>query len=286
MPRLSRLALLLAAALGLAGIVSAQNDPSWTAPFAPFRVAGNLYYVGTRGVSSFLFVTPAGNILLDTGVEEAVPLVVANIEKLGFKAGDIKILLASHAHFDHVGGHAAMQQRTSATVMALGDDATALSSGVDGSALGGPGWKPVKVGRVLRDGDIVTLGGVTLTAHLTPGHTKGCTTWTTTVQQDGKTYRVVLIGGTSINAGVTLTNNTRHPRIIEDYARTFTVLRDFSPDIFLAQHPNMFRMEDKVKRRLAGEANVFVDPQGYRAFVEAGEKAYQTQLARERGTSR
>ena len=283
MSKVIRPALFVLCALALVRVASAQGDPSWTEPFEPFRVAGNLYYVGTRGVSSFLFVTPAGNILLDTGVDEAVPLVRANVEKLGFKISDIKIILASHAHFDHVGGHAQMQQLTGATVMALGEDAKSISSGTDISALGGPGWKPAKVGRVLKDGDTVTLGGVTLTAHLTPGHTKGCTTWTTRVQQDGKSLFLVMVGGTSINGGVKLLNNTRHPSIVEDYARTFRVLEELKPDMFVAQHPGMFRMEDKVRRMKAGEANPFIDPQGFEAFVAAGEQAYLAQLKREQG---
>lgn len=283
MPELSRRALILVCALAVARLSAAQGDPTWTEPFDPFRVAGNLYYVGTRGVSSFLFVTPAGNILVDTGVEEAVPIVRANIEKLGFKISDIKIILASHAHFDHVGGHGLMQQLTGATVMAVGEDAKSIGSGTDISALGGPGWKAAKIGRVLRDGETVTLGGVTLTAHLTPGHTKGCTTWTTSLQQDGKSLFLVMVGGTSINGGVKLLNNTRHPAIVEDYARTFRVLKEFKPDIFVAQHPGIFRMEDKVKRMKAGDQNPFIDREGYAAMVAAAEQAYLAQLKREQG---
>jgi metallo-beta-lactamase class B len=278
-----RATLVLVLVLAFAARAGAQGNASWTQPFEPFRIAGNLYYVGTRGVSSFLFVTPAGNILVDTGLDEAVPTVRANVEKLGFKLADIKIILASHAHFDHVGGHASMQQLTGATVMALGDDATAISSGVDNSALGAAGWKPAKVGRVLRDGDTVTLGGVTLTAHLTPGHTKGCTTWSTTVLHEGKSLFVVMVGGTSINEGVQLLNNKRHPAIVQDYARTFRVLKEFKPDIFVAQHPNIFAMEEKVKRLKAGGPNPFIDPQGYQAMVAAAEQAYLAQLKREQG---
>lgn len=268
------------------GHALSQGSSSYTQPFEPFKIVGNLYYVGTRGVSSFLLTTPAGHILIDTGVEEAVPQVRANVEKLGFKITDIKILLASHAHFDHVGGHAEMQRITGATAMAVGEDAVSLSSGSDISALSGPGWKRVAVGRVLRDGEDVSLGGVTLKANLTPGHTKGCTTWTTVIRDGGRSYRVVFVGGTSINQGVHLVGNTRHPTIIDDYARTFRVLKELSPDIFLAQHPNMFRMEEKVARMKAGDANAFVDPEGYRTFVAGQEKAYQTELQRERSEQR
>jgi metallo-beta-lactamase class B len=259
----------------------AQNN-SYTEPFEPFKIVGNLYFVGTRGVSSFLLTTSAGHILIDTGVEAAVPQVRANVEKLGFKITDIKILLSSHAHFDHVGGHAEMQRITGATAMAVGEDAVSLSSGSDISALSGPGWKRVAVGRVLRDGEDVVLGDVTVKANLTPGHTKGCTTWTAVVRDGGKSYRVVFVGGTSVNEGVRLLGNTRHPTIIADYTRTFRVLKELSADIFLAQHPRMFNMEAKVARMKAGDANAFVDPEGYRAFVADAEKAYLTQLNREK----
>jgi metallo-beta-lactamase class B len=284
MSRRSRCAIVLCfSVLACSVRAAAQNDPSWTERFEPFRIADNLYFVGTRGVSSFLFVTPQGNILLDTGVEEAVPLVRASVEKLGFKISDIKIILASHAHFDHVGGHALMQQLTGATVMAVGEDAKSIGSGTDTSALGASGWKPATVGRVLKDGETVALGGVTLTAHLTPGHTKGCTTWSTRVQHNGKSLFLVMIGGTSINAGVKLLNNPRHPSIVEDYARTFRVLKELKPDMFVAQHPSMFRMEDKVARLKGGDANAFIDPQGYQALVSSNEQAYLTQLKKEQG---
>jgi metallo-beta-lactamase class B len=274
--------MLAAAVLAATAALSAQGDPTWTQPFEPQRIADNLYFVGTRGLSSFLLVTREGNILIDTGLEESVPLVRANIEKLGFKIADIKIMLSSHTHFDHVAGHAEMQRLTGATIMALGEDAAALSSGTDNSALGARGWKPAKVGRVLKDLDTVSLGGVTLTAHHTPGHTKGCTAWTTTVTDTGQTYNVVFVGCASINQGVKLLGNTRHPTIVGDYARTFKVLKELRADIFLAQHPSMFRLEDKVKRLKPGAPNPFVDPQGYRDFVAGQERNYLTQLERER----
>jgi metallo-beta-lactamase class B len=282
MAKIGSLSALLFAAF--VSVANGQANSSWTEPFAPFRVAGNIHFVGTRGVSSFLLTTPDGHILLDTGLEQAVPQVRANIENLGFALRDIKIILSSHAHFDHVEGHAEMQRLTGATVMAVGEDAAALSAGTDNSALGASGWKPVKVGRVLRDGDTVTLGGTTLTAHLTAGHTKGCTTWTTTVSEGGKSLRVVFVGGTSVNQGVQLLDNSRHPSIVADYDRTFKVLKEIQADIFLAQHPNMFEMEKKVARMNAGGGNPFVDPQGYKAFVAASEQSYQAQLRRERAS--
>jgi metallo-beta-lactamase class B len=279
MAKVASLSALLFAAF--ACVATGQGNSTWTEPFAPFRVAGNIYFVGTRGVSSFLLTTSDGHILIDTGLAQAVPQVRANVEKLGFTLRDIRIILSSHAHFDHVEGHAEMQRLTGATVMAVGEDAAALAAGQDISALGGPGWKPVKVGRILRDGDTVTLGGVTLTAHLTAGHTKGCTTWTTTVADGGKSLRVVFVGGVSVNQGVQLLDNPRHPSIVADYDRTFKVLKELQADIFLAQHPNMFDMEQKVARN-AGGRNPFVDPEGYQAFVAEAEQSYMAQLKRER----
>ncbi len=273
----------LATVVALSALTAnAQGDPTWTQPFEPFKIADNLYFVGSRGLSSYLLTTPVGHVLIDTGVEATVPMITANIAKLGFKVADVKIMLSSHAHFDHVGGHADMQRLTGATVMAVGEDAASLARGIDTSALGAAGWKPVKVGRVLRDGEAVTLGATTLTAHLTPGHTKGCTTWTTTVTSGGRRYSVVFVGGTSVNGGVRLVDNARHPTIIEDYARTFRVLRELKSEIFLAQHPNMFDMEGKASRIKPGAPNPFVDPRGYEAFVAENEKAYLARLAADR----
>jgi metallo-beta-lactamase class B len=176
-----------------------------------------------------------------------------------------------------------MKALTGAQIMALGDDATAIGAGVDGSALGGAGWMPAKVDRVLKDGDTVTLGGVTLTAHHTPGHTKGCTTWTTTATDGNQRYSVVFVGGTSINQGVRLVGNTRHPGIIDDYARTFRVLKGLRPDVFLAQHGRMYRMEEKMARlKVPSDSNPFIDREGYGRFVAEQEAAYLKQLAEER----
>jgi metallo-beta-lactamase class B len=220
-----------------------------------------------------------------------LPMIRANVEKLGFRMQDIKIILSSHAHWDHVEGHAAMQALTGAQVMAVGEDAAAIASGVDSSAIAARGWKPVKVDRVLKDGETVTLGNVTMRAHLTPGHTKGCTTWTMTVQDGGKSYLVVFIGGISINDGVKLVGNTRHPSIIEDYARTFRVLKELKADVFLAQHPAIYGMAEKVQRLKANpssnpSSNPFIDPQGYQRAVSDAESRYVKQLAEERASSR
>jgi metallo-beta-lactamase class B len=264
--------------------LEAQGDPSWRQPIDPVRIVGNVYYVGTRGLSSFLIVTPAGGILIDSGEAESVPFIRANVEKLGFRLSDVKILLTGHAHYDHVGGHADLKRLTGAQVMVMDADREALESGVDRSALGGPGWKPVAIDRVLKDGDTVTLGGATLTAHLTPGHTQGCTTWTMAANQDGKRYQTAFICSVTVNEGVHLVGNERVPAIAEHYARTFRVLHALKVDVFVAQHGPVFALEDKA--RLAStetRVNPFVDPDGYQRFVADAEQTYLKHLAADQG---
>ena len=255
--------------------------PEMNQAVAPVQIIGNIYYVGTNGVSSFLIVTPAGHILIDSGFNQSVPLIRNSVTELGFRFEDIRILLSSHAHFDHVAGHALVQQQTGAQIMASQKDAEIIARGDD--ALW-EGWRGSRVDRIVADDDLVGLGGVELRAHLTPGHTEGCTTWTmeTTVGEDR--YQVVFAGGYGINPGVRLVGNNAYPRIAEDYARTFAVLKRLKPDVFLAQHPDIFRFEDKRRRIRAGEeTNPFIDPAAYQKAVQAGERAYLEQLRRERG---
>ena len=250
----------------------------FTVPFEPFHFVGNIYYVGTKEVSSFLFVTPAGNILLDTGMEQMVPLVRRNVGKLGFRFDDIKIVINTHAHFDHVAGDRDVRDATGAKVMVMAEDADEVRRGHPEFALG---WKPCPVDRELHDGDIVSLAGTELTAHLTPGHTKGCTTWTTTVSEGGRKYNVVFLGGFTINEGVKLLSTPDYPNMAADFARTFRVLKSLACEVFGAQHAYFFKMEEKVKRVGKGP-NPFVDPDGYRAVVADAEAEYVRQLASER----
>ena len=273
----------LAVLVAMAASAGAQTDPTWRQPFDPLRIVGNIYFVGTRGLSSFLIVTPAGGIVIDSGEAETVPFIRANVEKLGVRMADVAILLTGHAHFDHVGGHADLKRMTGAKVMVMDADRDALQSGIDRSALDGPGWKPVAVDRVLKDGDTVRLGGTVLTAHLTPGHTQGCTTWTTSAVQDGRTYQVAFVCSVTINEGVHLTGNTRVPAIAQHYAQSFRVLRGLSPDIFVAQHPGVFGLDAKAARLAAGSAaaNPFVDTDGYKRLVDRSEQTYLKQLEQE-----
>jgi metallo-beta-lactamase class B len=254
--------------------------PEMNQPIEPGHIIGNIYYVGTNGVSSFLVVTPNGHILLDSGFNQSVPLIRNSVGTLGFRFEDIRILLSTHAHFDHVAGHALIQEQTGAQIMASERDAEVIARGGDDLW---EGWRGSRVDRVIRHGDHVRLGGTDLTAHLTPGHTAGCTTWTMDTVEAGRKYGVVFVGGYGINPGVRLVGNTEYPNIAEDYARTFRVLNAIRPDVFLAQHPEIFAYEDKRRRRRTGsQPSPFIDPAGYRERVREGEKAYQDQLRRER----
>jgi metallo-beta-lactamase class B len=257
---------------------AAQGDPTWRQPVAPVRIAGNVFHVGTAGLSSFLIVTNAGAILLDSGEPETVPFIRANVERLGHRMADIKILLAGHAHFDHVGGHAEIKRLSGAKVHVMEADREALQSGVDRSALAAQGWAPVAIDRVLKDGDTVTLGDTTLTAHLTPGHTQGCTTWTMAASGEGRRYQVAFVCSVTVNEGVNLVNNRRVPAIAQHYEQAFRVLRGLSPDIFVAEHPSVFGFAAKAA---SGRPDAFVDADGYRKFVEQSERIFRTLLTAE-----
>src|SRR5262249_29451632 len=250
--RIAASMVLLVSASASADVTNADIHGPWSAPVEPFRVVGNIYYVGAKNIASYLIVTPKGDILLDTGTREMVPVVRGNIERLGFKLADVKILLSNHAHYDHVQGHAEMKRATGAKLMAIGDDAVALESGKDRSPLGDEGWEPVKVDRVLKDGDTVSLGGATMKAVWAPGHTPGCTVWTTRTREKDRSYDVVFYGCAGPNRGVQLVGNPRFPTLVEDSLATFRKLRKLAPDIVLTMHPEEI-FEGKVARLRAGE---------------------------------
>jgi metallo-beta-lactamase class B len=267
------------------GHLSAQNAPDWTEPFPPHKVIGNVYYVGSRGLASYLITTPEGSILVNSSLESSVPLIRASIEKLGFKFSDVKILLISHAHFDHCAGSFLVKELTGAKYMVMQQDASEIEAGGKGNFAYGETktalYKPVKVDRVLHDGDEVKLGGVTMVAHLTPGHTKGCTTWTLKVRDGGKTYDVVIVGSPNVNPGFKLVNNALYPEIASDYAKMFRVLKSLPCDVFLGAHGNYYGMEAKYAKVASGAANPFVDPDGYRAYVDEREKSFRAELAKQ-----
>jgi metallo-beta-lactamase class B len=270
-------------------LVHAQADAasrSWNRPVEPYRIAGNVYYVGASDVTSFLITTPAGHVLLDGGFVETAPRIEANITKLGFKLEDVKVLLSSHAHFDHAGGLAELKRATGAKFEASEKEAPLLARGGHGDFLFGDKqpFPPVQADRILHDGDTVTLGGTTLTAHLTPGHTMGNTTWTMKAKDGDRTYDIVFAPSTTILPGVSLTKNATYPEIAEDYAKTFRVLKSLPCDVFLASHASFYNGLDKAERlRKGAKENPFVDPQGYRDYVARMEKKYEEQLQKERG---
>ena len=268
----------------LLGTVWAQN-PEWTEPFPPHRIAANLYYVGSKDLASYLVVTPEGNILINSNLESSVPQIKASVEKLGFKFSDTKILLISHAHWDHDAGSATVKRLTHARYMVMDDDVPVVEDGGKSDfAYGGKkrNWyPPAKVDRVLHDGDEVRLGGTVLVAHKTPGHTKGCTTWTMRVNDNGKIEDVVIVGSTTVNPGYRLAKNPSYPGIRADYEKTFQILKSLRCDIFLGAHGDYYELTEKYARLQKGDREAFVDPAGYVAFVADRERAFRQELARQ-----
>jgi metallo-beta-lactamase class B len=285
LPRLAALCLLCLCLSAQERTSAQQNFPvkAWNQPFKPFRIIGNIHYVGTSNLACYLLTTPQGHILLDTALQESAPIVRANIEALGFKLKDIKIILSSHAHFDHVAGHADMKAATGAQVYAMAADAVVLESGGKKGFFPLGDYKPVKVDKRLKDGEVVRLGKVAMTAHLTAGHTEGNTTWTTTVEEGGKQYDVVFVGSMSINDGVRLVNFPAWPGVAEAYAKSFQTLKALPCDVFLGPHAPFFALEAKVKLLESKPGtNPFIDPAGYQNYIAGYEKSYQAQLQRER----
>ncbi|HKT25449.1 MAG TPA: subclass B3 metallo-beta-lactamase [Terriglobales bacterium] len=283
--RLVRRIWFIVAPLLLAGSLPTQTDPSWTEPFPAFKIVGNVYYVGSRGLASYLITTPQGHILINSNLVSSVPQIRESVEKLGFRFSDVKILLISHAHWDHDAGSAGVKKLTGAQYMVMNADVPVVESGGKADFQYGNNvgmlYPPAKVDRVLHDGDEVALGGVVLTAHLTPGHTKGCTTWTLKVSDAGKYYNVVIVGSPNVNPGYKLVNNPRYPNIAPDYERTFRVLRELPCDIFLGAHGGYYDMEEKFAKLKSGGANPFVDPEGYKSFVSEKEQAFKSELAKQ-----
>ena len=254
----------------------------WNQPFKPFQIIGNIYYVGTSSLACYIIKTNRGLILLDTALQESSPIVRANIEALGFNLKDVKIMISSHAHFDHVAGHADMKAATGAKVYVMKADAEIMESGGQkGFHPIKPFYKPIKVDKTLKDGEVVRLGGVAMTAHLTSGHTEGNTAWTMIVEENGKKYNVVFTCSLSINPGVQMINNPTWAGVKEAYAKSFAILKTLPCDVFLGPHAPFFDMEEKVKR-LGTQPNPFIDPNGLRDFIEMNEKAYKAQIQRER----
>lgn len=262
------------------------HGSAWSGAVEPFRVVGNIYYVGASNIASYLITTPAGHILLDTGTKEMSAIVPRSIDKLGFKLSDVKIMLSGHAHYDHVGAHAALKRSTGAKVMALAADAPALEAGKDQSPLQDEGWEPVEVDRVLQHGDTVKLGGTTMRAVHAPGHTPGCTVWTTQTREQEReprrAYRVLFAACMGPNAQVQLLGNPRFPRLVAETRDSFRRLRQLAPDIFLTMHPKEL-LQGKVEAIVSGQApHPLYNPAGWPRLLDQVQSGFEARVRDER----
>jgi metallo-beta-lactamase class B len=270
-----------------APLLRAQINPDWTTPIAPFRIAGNLYYVGGKDLASYLIVTPQGDILINSSLEASVPMIRKSVEQLGFKFKDIKVLLISHSHFDHDAGSAELIKETGAKYMVMdGDVGVVESGGATDFAYAKDTYPAAKVDRVLHDGSLVELGGTVLTAHKTAGHTRGCTTWTLEVKDAGRPLKAVIVGSWNVNPGWRLMDHpgqpASYPGIADDYRHTFVTLKGLPCDIFLGAHGAYFGMLAKLERIKQGaKENVWIDAKGYQAAVAERKQAFEKELIRQ-----
>lgn len=268
----------------------AQVPPDWIAPVRPFKIADNLYYVGSKGLASYLVTTPKGHILINSNLEQSVPLLRSTVEQAGFKFEDIRVLLISHAHADHAAGSAEVKRLTGAKYMVMDDDVEVIESGgkADFQEPTSPRflYEAVKVDRILHDGDTVALGEVLLVAHKTPGHTKGTTTWTMKVVHGDRKYNAVIIGSANVNPGYNLIDNPQYLDMAADFAETFRVLKSLRCDIFLGAHGTYFGLDTKLTAFNDGDADAFVDPEGCRRYIANREAAFQATLAKQRAARR
>lgn len=288
MRRLAQLVALAAAAASCSssgGVSVPSMMWTWNRSFDSFQVVGNIYYVGRSEISSFLITTPKGHILIDSIFESDVSRLRDSVQRLGFKFEDVKILLSSHAHVDHVQGHEEVRRQTGARVLVSAEDAVVIKGGGKGDFLydGQFAWTPCAVDGVVKDGDRIALGGTVLTAHLTPGHTKGATTWTMEVEDGGETLDVVFFPSANVNPGTRLLNNAKYPRIVDDYRDSFARWKRMPCDVFLGAHGSFFGLRkkyDRLKQRVS--PNPFIDPDGFKRTIATAEKRFLAILESER----
>lgn len=277
----------------LAGLSCAQKldgDRKMNQPVEPFRIIGNIYYVGASDVTSYLIATPQGHILIDSGFAETVPQIKANVVRLGFKLEDVKILLINHAHYDHCGGLAELKKLTGARLFASPPDALVLEDGgASDFRFGGDkafSFTPVKVDEILKDGQEINLGGTTLKTYFTFGHTKGATSWTTDVAENGRKYKVIFASSVT-TLDYSFVNNPKYPQIAEDFAKTYQTLKSIKADVFLSAHGGFFNLLEKAEKLRAGaKMNPFIDPQGYETFVARVTKQFEDKLNAERAAKK
>jgi metallo-beta-lactamase class B len=276
---------LLSAVLLFTIQLPAQIRPEWSRTFPPFRIAGNLYYVGSEDLAAYLIVTPKGDILINSNLESSPPQIKKSVEALGFHLSDVKILLISHAHYDHCAGSAEIKRMTGAKYYVMAPDVDVVESGGKSDFHYGDDtsmrFPPTHVDRALKDGDTVSLGGTVLTAHLTAGHTKGTTTWTLDEPEGGRKLHVVIVGSPNVNPGYKLVGNTKYPQIADDYRHGFQVLQSLRCDIFLGAHGGYFGMKEKYERWKKGDHDAFIDPAGYRTYVAEREQVFEAELKKQ-----
>jgi len=284
-PVLSSAGLLVVCLAALAGGAAQMADlpAEWNQPIQPFRIIGNIYYVGASDITSYLITTPEGHILLDSGFAETVPLIRKSVSELGFRLADVKLLLNSHAHFDHAGGLASLKSLTRARLVASKADAAVLARGGKADVNFGDRYPfaPVVADQIIGDGESIQLGGVKMTELLTPGHTQGNLTWTTEVKEAGQTYLVVFSSSPTVPGGYKLVGNSAYPEIVSDYRNTFALLEGLHPDVFLGTHGSFFGLKDKVLLMGRAPQNPFVDPDGFKRHLEVLKAAFEKKLASE-----
>jgi metallo-beta-lactamase class B len=267
-------------------VLRGQQDKvaEWNQPFEPFRIIGNVHYVGTNELGVYLVTSPQGHVLIDGGFAETAPLILDSIRALGFKPEDVKALLTTQAHMDHVGSMAGLKAATGAKIMIMEQDVPMMVSGGKGDFAFGDTFMfpPVAVDRVLHDRDVVRVGDIQLTARLTAGHTKGCTTWTMIVHEDGKPLHVVFPGSLSVNPPVRLLKDPSYPGIADDYQRSIALIRTLPADVFLGAHAGFFGLREKAARLRQGERpNPFIDQAGCRTWVDGMERQFRSRLDNE-----
>lgn len=269
--------------------LAAEIPASWTTQVPPFRIAGNLYYVGSQDLAAYLIVTPQGNILINSNLQSSPSQIRKSIESLGFKYVDTKILLISHGHYDHCAGSAEIKRETGAKYEVMAQDVPVVESGGQNdfhyAADKAFEFPPTKVDRVLHDGETVSLGGTTLTAHLTAGHTRGTTTWTLDEKEDGRMLHVVIVGSPNVNPGYKLVHNTAYPQIAADYRHEFEVLKSMPCDIFLGAHGAYFDLLAKYDRMKKGDKGAFIDPAGYKAYIADRARAFEVEIQKQSGAN-
>jgi metallo-beta-lactamase class B len=270
--------------LSVSAQIRTDFDRSMNKPFEPFKVIGNIYYVGASDVASYLITTDKGHILIDSGFEETVPMIEKNVKKLGFELTDVKIILNNHAHYDHAGGLKILKEKTGAELYSVREQARSLENGDrDNFAFGDEiSFSPVKVDRIIKDGEKIKLGTAELKTHLIPGHTKGCTAWTMTLREDRQKLDVIFLGSVSA-LDYDLIDNPKYPDIARDFTNTFARLKKLRPDVFLGSHAQFFKMSKKVElMKKDNSRNPFIDPEGYQNFIKRYEKDFLDKLAKQK----